>query len=128
MVKGQEQKALSEAVFAAKTGVLSGPVKTPFGYYVFEVKAVHAAAQQSLAQVQASVKQQLAASQQQTALAKFVKEFRTRWEGRTECRTGYVVQDCKQYKAPKTTVSGAAGAAGAAAGAAGSAGAAGAGG
>ncbi len=103
VVKGEEQKALSEAVFAAKVGVLSGPVKTPFGYYVYEVKAIHAPTQQSLAQVKESVKQQLAATQQQSALAKFVKEFRKRWEGRTECRTGYVVQDCKQYKAPKTT-------------------------
>ncbi len=113
VVKGQEQKALSEAVFAAKTGVLGGPVKTPFGYYIYEVKAIHAPTQQSLAQVKETVKQQLASTQQQTALTKFVKEFRKRWEGRTECRTGYLVQDCKGYKAPKTAV-GAAGAAGAA--------------
>jgi foldase protein PrsA len=103
VVKGQEQKALSEAVFAAKTGVLGGPVKTPFGYYVYEVKAVHAPTQQSLAQVKESVKGQLASTQQQTALTKFVKEFEQRWKGRTECRAGYVMQRCKQYKAPKTT-------------------------
>jgi foldase protein PrsA len=126
VVKGQEQKALSEAAFAAKTGVLGGPVKTPFGYYIYEVAAIHAPTQQSLTQVKETVKQQLASTQQQTALTKFVKEFRTRWEGRTECRTGYMVQDCKGYKAPKTAV-GATGAAGAgAAGAAGATGAAGA--
>jgi foldase protein PrsA len=121
VVKGQEQKALSEAVFAASKGVLSGPVKTPFGYYVFEVKAVHAPTQQSLAQVQASIKQQLAGQQQQTALTKFVKEFKDRWKARTECRAGYVVQNCKQYKEPKLPTSGVPGAAGAA-GAAGEAG------
>jgi foldase protein PrsA len=108
VVKGEEQKALSEAVFSSKVAVLSGPVKTPFGYYVFEVHAVHAPTQQTLAQVKESVKQQLAATQQQSALSKFVKEFRKRWEGRTECRSGYVVQDCKQYKAPKATTTGAA--------------------
>jgi foldase protein PrsA len=106
VVKGEEQKALSEAVFAAKQGVLGGPIKTPFGYYIYEVTAIHAPTQQTLAQVKESVKQQLASSQQQTALSKFVKEFRKRWEGRTECRVGYVVQDCKSYKAPKTTASG----------------------
>ncbi len=123
VVKGQEQKALSEAVFAAKTGVLGGPVKTPFGYYIYEVKATHPASQQSLAQVKETVKSQLASTQQQTAFTAFVKEFRKRWEGRTECRTGYTVQDCKGYKAPKAAA-GAAGAAGApaAAGAAGAAG------
>ncbi len=105
VVKGQEQKALSEAVFAAKPNTLGGPVKTPFGYYIYEVKAVHAASQQSLAQVKETVKTQLASTQQQTALTKFVKEFETKWKGRTECRAGFVMQRCKQYKAPKTTPS-----------------------
>jgi foldase protein PrsA len=103
VVKGEEQKALSEAVFAAQKGVLTGPVKTPFGFYVFEVKATHAPSQQSLAQVKESVKQQLSSQQQQTVLAKFVKEFKAKWKGRTECRSEYLVQDCKQYKEPKTT-------------------------
>jgi foldase protein PrsA len=103
VVKGQEQKAFSEAIFAAKPNTLSGPVKTPFGYYVFEVTAVHTGSQQSLAQVKESIKQQLQAQGQQSALTKFVAEFRKRWEGRTECRKEYVVQDCKEFKAPKTS-------------------------
>jgi hypothetical protein len=57
------------------------------------------------AQVKASIKQQLAATRQQTALAKFIKEFKDRWKARTECRTGYVVQDCKEYAEPKLPVS-----------------------
>lgn len=112
VVQGEEQKALSEAVFAAKQGVLSGPVKTPFGYYVYEVKAIHAPTQQSLAQVKSTIKQQLAAQGQQGALSTFVKEFQKKWKGKTECRSGYVVQDCKESKTPKTPTTGAAGAAG----------------
>ncbi len=108
VVKGEEQKALSEAVFAAKQGTLSGPVKTPFGFYVFEVKAVHAPSQQSLAQVKATVKQQLASQGQQGALSKFIKEFQKKWKEKTECRSEYVVQDCKESKTPKTTATGAA--------------------
>ena len=92
-------------MFAAKTGVLGGPVKTPFGYYIYEVKAIHAPTQQSLAQVKETVKQQLASTQQQTALTKFVKEFEKSGRARTECRAGFVMQRCKQYKAPKTTPS-----------------------
>jgi foldase protein PrsA len=108
VVKGEEQKALSEAVFSAKQGVLSGPVKTPFGYYVFEVKAIHAPSQQSLSQVKSTIKQQLVSQGQQGALSKFVKEFQKKWKSKTECRTGYVVQDCSQYKTPKTTAASAA--------------------
>lgn len=103
VTKGQEEKALDEAAFSATKGVLSGPVKTPFGYYVFEVLSTTAGSQQTLAQAKSSIKQQLTATQQQTALSKFVKEFKKKWTSKTECRAGYVVQDCKSYKAPKTT-------------------------
>ncbi len=102
VVKGQEEKSLDTAIFSAKQGALTGPIKTPFGFYTFRVKATHAAAQQTLAQAQASIKQQLTAQQQQTALSTFVKGFQKKWTAKTDCRSGYVVQDCKQYKAPKT--------------------------
>jgi foldase protein PrsA len=102
VTKGQEEKTLDAAIFSGKANVLSGPVTTPFCYYVFEVKSITAGSQKTLAQSQSSIKQQLTATQQQTALSKFVKEFRTRWTGRTECRAGYVVMNCKGYKAPKT--------------------------
>jgi foldase protein PrsA len=103
VVKGQEEKALDEAVFAAKKNVLTGPVKTPFGYYIFEVQTITAGSQQTLKQAEASIKSQLTATQQQSALSKFVKEFKKKWMGKTECRAGYVVADCKSYNAPKTT-------------------------
>jgi len=112
VVKGQEEKALDEAIFSAKKGVLGGPVKTPFGYYIYEVTGTTAGSSQTLAQSQASIKQQLTAQQQQQALSKFVKEFKKKWMGKTECRSGFVVADCKGYKAPKAAA-GAAGAGGA---------------
>ena len=103
VVKGQEAKALDEAIFSAKQGVLSGPVKTPFGYYVYEVKGVTPGNAQSLAQAKATIKQQLAATQSQQALSKFVKEFRKNWTDKTECADGFVVQNCREYVKPKTT-------------------------
>jgi foldase protein PrsA len=103
VVKGQEEKSLDAAVFAAKKNVLTGPVKTPFGYYIFEVQTITAGSQQSLKQAEPSIKSQLTATQQQSALSKFVKEFKKKWTSKTDCRSGYVVTDCKQYKAPKTT-------------------------
>ena len=103
VVKGQEEKALDTAVFSAQKGVLTGPVKTPFGYYIFEVQKITPGSQQTLKQAEASIKAQLTATQQQKALSTFVKEFKKKWMGKTECRAGFVVQDCKGYKAPKTT-------------------------
>ncbi|MGO9321008.1 MAG: peptidyl-prolyl cis-trans isomerase [Solirubrobacteraceae bacterium] len=103
VVKGEEEKALDTAIFSAKAKVLGGPVKTPFGYYVYEVLSTTPGNQQSLAQVKSTIKQQLIATGQQSALSKFVKEFKTKWTGKTECRSGYTVADCKGYKAPKTS-------------------------
>jgi foldase protein PrsA len=103
VIKGQEEKSLDTAIFSAKSNTLSGPVKTPFGYYIFEVLGVTAGKQQSLAQSQSAIKQQLTSTKQQAAFSKFVKEFRKTWKAKTDCRPGYVVEDCKQYKAPKTS-------------------------
>jgi foldase protein PrsA len=102
VVKGQEEKSLDAAIFTAQPNALDGPVKTVFGYYVFEVKGITPGNQLTLAQAQATIKQQLTASQQQSALANFVKNFKKKWVAKTDCRAGYVVMDCKQYKAPKT--------------------------
>jgi len=103
VVKGQEEKSLDQAVFSAKKNVLSGPVKTAFGYYIFRVKNTTAGSQQTLQQARATIKAQLTATQQQSALTNFVKRFKTKWIAKTDCRAGFVVMDCKQYKAPKTT-------------------------
>ncbi|HEY2397817.1 MAG TPA: peptidyl-prolyl cis-trans isomerase [Solirubrobacteraceae bacterium] len=102
VVKGQQEKSLDAAIFAAQPNVLGGPLKTAFGYYVYRVKSASPGTQQSLAQAEAAIKSQLTATQSQTALTKFVKDFRTKWKGKTECRSGYVVKDCQQFKEPKT--------------------------
>ena len=101
VAKGQQEKALDEAIFKAKKGELTGPVKTQFGYYVFDVSKITPASQQSLAQAKATIKQTLASQNQQKALDKFVKSFRKRWKEKTDCREGYRTQDCKN--APKAT-------------------------
>jgi foldase protein PrsA len=100
VVKGQESKALNEALFSAKVNAIGGPVKTPFGYYVYVVEKIIPGNQRTLAQSQTAIKQQLTSTKEQAALTKFVKDFKKKWSGKTECRSGYVVMDCKGYKAP----------------------------
>jgi foldase protein PrsA len=99
--KGQQEKALDDAIFKAKKGELVGPVKTQFGYYVFDVSKITPAAQQSLEQATPTIKQLLAAQNQQKALDAFVKKFRTKWKDKTECRDGYKTPECKN--GPKAT-------------------------
>jgi foldase protein PrsA len=103
VVKGEEEKALDTAIFSAAKNVLGGPVKTPFGYYVYEVVSTTPGSQEPLSKVKTTIKQQLVSTGEQTALSKFVKEFKKKWLAKTECRSEYMVQDCKGYKAPKTS-------------------------
>jgi foldase protein PrsA len=116
VVKGQEQPALDTAIFSAKPNTLGGPIKTPFGYYIYEVKSISPGNQQSLAQAKQSVKSQLVVTNQQAALSKFVASFKKKWTEKTECRSGYEIMDCKGYKAPKGST-GSTGSAGATTGA-----------
>jgi foldase protein PrsA len=102
VAKGQQEKALDDAVFKARKGQLVGPVKTQFGYYVFKVQKITKASQQSLRQARDTIRQLLASQNQQKALEAFVKDFRNKWKDKTNCRKGYVVQDCKNAPKPKT--------------------------
>jgi foldase protein PrsA len=101
VAKGQQEKAFDDAIFKAKKGKISGPVKTQFGWYVFRVDKVSKASQQTLEQAKTTIKQVLASQNQQKALDAFVKDFRKKWKDKTECRDDYVTQDCKN--APKPT-------------------------
>ena len=103
VAEGQQEAALDKAVFAADKGKLQGPVKTQFGFYLFEVTKVTPAKQGTLAESKQTIQQLLAAENQQKALDTFVKDFRKRWKERTECRDGYVVSDCKGEPEPAPT-------------------------
>jgi parvulin-like peptidyl-prolyl isomerase len=107
VAKGQQEKALDTAVFAAEKGKLEGPVKTQFGYYVFKVQKITKASQQTLSQARTTIKQLLASQNQQKALESFVKDFSKKWKDKTNCRSGYVIQDCKNAPKPKTQTAGA---------------------
>jgi foldase protein PrsA len=101
--EGTLEKALDEAVFAAPKGKVSGPVKTQFGWYVFEVEKVQKASQQTLEQAKETIRQTLQSQNQQKALDKFVEDFRKKWKEKTECREGYVTPDCKDAPEPTPT-------------------------
>ena len=101
--KGTLEKQLDEAVFSAKKGQLKGPVKTQFGYYVFTVEKIQKASQQTLEQAKETIRQTLSTQNQQKALDKFVADFQKKWKEKTDCREGYVIQQCKQGPKPTPT-------------------------
>jgi foldase protein PrsA len=103
VAKGQQEKALDDAVFKASKGKKVGPVKTQFGYYLFDVSKITPASQQTLTQATPTIKQLLQSQNQQKALDDFVKDFQKRWKDKTDCRNGFVTQDCKNAPKAKST-------------------------
>src|SRR4051794_34991041 len=99
--KGQQEKALDDATFKAAKGKIEGPVKTQFGYYVFQVAKITPGSQQTLDQSKDSIKQLLVSQQQQAKIDASSKSFQKKWKDRTDCRKGYTTTDCKN--APKTS-------------------------
>jgi foldase protein PrsA len=99
VAEGQQEKALDEAVFAAKKGNVEGPVKTQFGWYVFMVEKITPASQQSLEQSKDTIKNLLRSERQQKALDDFIKDFREQYKDETECADDFRVAECKN--APK---------------------------
>jgi foldase protein PrsA len=99
VAKGQQDKTFEDAVFAASKGNIEGPVKTQFGWYVFEVEKVTPASQQSLEQSRDTIKNLLKTQRQQKALDAFIKDFRDQYKDETNCSDDYRVAECKN--APK---------------------------
>jgi foldase protein PrsA len=95
VVKGQQEKALDDAIFKAAQGELSQPVKTQFGWYVFEVTKVTKAKQRPLKEVQAQIKQIVQSEKRNKAINDFSKAYRDRWKEKTDCRDDFVTPDCK---------------------------------
>jgi foldase protein PrsA len=97
--EGQQEKAFDKAIFSAPKGQIEGPVKTQFGWYVFEVAKITKASQQTLEQSKDTIKNVLRSQRQQKALDGFVKQFREDYKAETNCADDYRVVECKN--APK---------------------------
>jgi foldase protein PrsA len=102
VAKGQQEPAFDTAIFGAPKNKVEGPVKTQFGYYVFEVTKVTKAVQEPLSQAKPQIVSILKSQNQQAVLQKFGKKYQARWKSKTECANAYITPDCKNYKAPKT--------------------------
>ncbi|MEY2442475.1 MAG: foldase protein PrsA [bacterium] len=102
IAKGSQEPAFNAALFGAPKGKLTGPVKVQFGYYVFQVQKIVPAKQQTLKEATPAIKQELTAAAQKKADDKFNKDLRNKWKDKTNCRAGYVIDQCKNAPKPKT--------------------------
>jgi foldase protein PrsA len=99
ITQGQQEKAFDEAIFSADKGELVGPVKTQFGWYVFEVDKITEASQQTLEQSKETIRNLLRSQGQQKALDDWIKNFREEYKDETSCADDFRIAECSN--APK---------------------------
>ncbi len=104
---GELTPAVNAKVFAAPVGVLSAPVKTAFGYYIFTIDKIIAAKGQTLAQASSAIRSQISQGQVTAAETALQSQVQKKWQPRTSCRSGYVVSDCAGQSTGSTGASGA---------------------
>jgi foldase protein PrsA len=97
--EGQQEPAFDKAIFDAKKKEIVGPVKTQFGWYVFEVEKITPASQQSLEESEDTIKNLLRSQRQQKTLDEWIKDFREEYKDKTNCADDFRVAECKN--APK---------------------------
>jgi foldase protein PrsA len=98
---------LEAAIYAARPNSLVGPVRQGVDYFLFEVTRIVPAHYRPLSQVAPMIVRQLSAARARQALRAFIRSWRRRWRAKTDCRGGYVVDDCAEYRgraAPETGV------------------------
>jgi len=102
VTRGRQDKAFDEAIFGAEKGDLQGPVKTQFGWYVFEVDKITPAKEQTLDEAKQSIRGLLKQENQSKSLQSFIDDFRERYRGETACREDFVVPECSNAPEPET--------------------------
>jgi foldase protein PrsA len=98
LTDGLIEEPLNTRVFAASKGEIVGPVKTQLGWYVFQVEMVTPEETQSLDQARSQINSQLTQSAQQRALETFIEDYSTKWQSRTFCADGFVIDRCANFK------------------------------
>ena len=89
--KGQTVPAFDKAAFSLKNGEISQPVHTQYGYHIIQaLSAIKPAATTSLAQVRASIKQQLEQQKKNDQITKWLEDTKKGYcGGKIKYQIGY---------------------------------------
>lgn len=98
----RDLKAFENAVFTAKEHTLVGPIKTSEAYFLIQVNGISKGEPtEALSHVESSIRQTLTGDLEQQIFSHDHEVMEKRRVAMTTCAKGFIVPDCKQYKAPK---------------------------
>jgi foldase protein PrsA len=93
VTKGQFPEELDKVVFSAEKSAIVGPIKTQYGYYLFEVTKTTEGKQQSFNDAADQIRQTLQQTRTQEAQQKFQTEFTEKWRKKTTCAEAFLVPE-----------------------------------
>jgi foldase protein PrsA len=94
---GEKAKVLA-AIFAARAGAVSRPMKLNGRWTVFIVRRIVPPKLESFAEVRSKVVALLTAERRRAIGSEYFHAYTRQWTAKTSCRPGYVVQGCAQYR------------------------------
>jgi parvulin-like peptidyl-prolyl isomerase len=102
VTEGSFEEALDQAIFDAETDVVSDPIETMQGFYVFQVDEITEGGAQPLSDVTPQIEQQLTQQLQQEYVQGFINRYRDRWVEKTICADGFAFELCDNFTAEVT--------------------------
>lgn len=87
-------KKIDAVMERSKTGVVNGPIKSQFGWVIFEVEKVFPATVPSLDEARPQVVEALKKIKRQELLDEFAAGFREEYRAKTVCANDYKVASC----------------------------------
>jgi foldase protein PrsA len=89
---------LVHAIFAAVPGKVAPPARFNDGWALIVVRRTVPGRTKGLKEVEVEIQKRLLVELRRKRFAEFAKDLRRRWTARTDCRPGFVVQKCSQYR------------------------------
>src|SRR5688572_22985064 len=102
VTEGSFEEALDTAIFDAEESVVSDPIETSQGFYVFQVDGIDEGGAQPLSEVQPQIEQQLTQQFQQEYVQGFITRYRDRWIEVTSCADGFEFELCENFQVEPT--------------------------
>ncbi|HXF31049.1 MAG TPA: peptidyl-prolyl cis-trans isomerase [Solirubrobacterales bacterium] len=89
---------LKKDIFSAKPGEVVGPVKQEKNYLLLEVAKVHPESVQPFSEVKTTITTTLTQEAEQKYFTEWVAGFQSKWTSRTHCASGFVIENCANFK------------------------------
>jgi parvulin-like peptidyl-prolyl isomerase len=89
---------LKKDIFKSATGEIVGPVKQEKNYLLLEVVKLHPEKVQPFPEVKATIETTLATQKQEKYFSTWVTGFQSKWSSRSQCASGFVIEQCANYK------------------------------